>query len=123
MGNSSSTSNKKPGPKYPECECLNDAVNNQCKNRKCLSLDGHYCICDRGYDFEHNYTYCQAKKHVCICEIYGPNICKSNTKEHPCTCRNNWRIKTRKNHIGHCKASEGHPCFCKHDKTKCQACY
>lgn len=125
MGTAESKSNKKREPLYPDCECLQDANSYNIDRMKCLSLDGHYCICNSKSLFTHysNSRYCLAKKHGCICKQDGPNNCKSKTKNHPCTCRDNWRIKSRRNHIGHCKATEGHPCFCKHNKTKCQACY
>ncbi len=148
MENSSSTS--KSPPKYPDCVCRQDARNRCCDTKKCLSLDGHYCICDidiyvryrsKGLPYQSlkNSDYCKAKNHRCICSSnrpskckskkshkcvcskYGPLSCKS-TKEHPCTCKDNWRLVRREKHIGHCKASE-HPCFCKHNKSKCQACY
>lgn len=125
MGASNSTSkpNKKPVKSCSECDCQQDAKHGECTKRKCLSLDGHYCICNIGWGWRKNYQYCKAKRHVCICNLHGPNKCKSKTQEHPCTCRDNWRILERKSHIGHCKAEEGHPCFCKFDKSKCQACY
>lgn len=126
MGNSTSSQpNKKKEPTYPDCECLKDARSYNIERMKCLSLDGHYCICEIQSLFinKPNCNYCLAKKHGCICKQDGPNNCKSNRKNHPCTCRDNWRNIKKKNHIGHCKAAEGHPCFCAHDKTKCQACY
>lgn len=194
MGNSNSSSKSKSKIetlKYPNCECIKHAKSGEYyrNEKRCMSFEGHNCICNiyyHGYgklnrwgrqtnvrvnNYEYcvadkhpcicnqsldisfckaeqhicrcksydkcnaskhkcicnerswrSYKGCQANKHHCICLIDGPNNCKA-TKNHPCSCEENYKNVKREEHLGNCKATGSHPCICKFDKSKCQACY
>ncbi len=104
--------------KYPNCECIDHARSGAYyyNKKRCMSFEGHYCICCIQYN-EHNYNthiniynykYCQAESgHMCICDIENHNLTKRidiklcRAKEHKCRCLNHKR----------CNASK-HICIC-----------
>lgn len=180
MGNTKSTQLSKEPKNYPNCECTKHAESGAYYNneKRCMSFEGHNCICKVSYWNREPYIYitnnrycqanehpclcqngikkckaakhkcictnyetcnaskhkcicyndhrlykrCQANTHYCICLLHGPNNCEA-TKNHPCSCRKNYKNVKREEHLGNCKAMGNHPCLCKFNKSKCQACY
>lgn len=112
MGTTKSKSAK--DPLYSNCKCIKYAKFGAYQNKKkrCLSLDGHYCICStiyNGWDRKKcrsmcylQTPYCLANNHPCICErITSPKLCK--TELHICLCKTEEYEKCRSNM---------HPCIC-----------
>lgn len=133
MGNGQST-------QYPNCKCSTYARSGAYHHEKsrCVSLDGHNCICTIEYKQNSlfctkigNIKYCKAEKHQCacimskeckasdhqcVCSKKGGERCKYNG-DHPCVCSEWSNCKYDGNHLcicsknKSCKASD-HQCVC-----------
>jgi hypothetical protein len=115
MGSSSS--------KYPDCTCLENVEKGRCDGSlNCMSVEGHECICNSGHSYQQYYKYCLAKpeEHFCICIKNGSNNCKALGKVHPCTCLENFKLRSRQNNNLKCKAkNKDHICMCDFNKKIC----